>query len=342
MNKKLLLVLTSCLFSITIFGQSIVDVTESTIKVAALEEQVLYYGFADGDQLIFNFETIDGKELKEIEIIEMPTSSKFADYKTAKVLNKKLNISRNGIFKFRFYNSSLGKRICKIKIQRIPISEKTKNFNSSVYWKTMRDTIYTPTVQKFLVKSENVVNEIYSGSPQISSTSALNGNKNYQILSFDLPQNTVSWSFYIGTGDEGKKAYDVASDNFTEQAAATFSELSVYGPLAALAFTGVSYFSKVQGEDNVKYWFIKDAENVNLFQSGQPFYSYKTGDVANEASQMTTPLSGKIYLALLNDNTIDPIKVTLTVTAIQLFEHWDTRTVQVMSVAERQEAYLQN
>lgn len=342
MNKKLLLVLTFCLFSITIFGQSIVDVSESTIKVSALEEHLLYYGFAEGDQLIFNFESIDGKELKEIEIIEMPTSSKFADYQSVKIVNKTLNIPRNGIYKFRFYNSSLGKRICKIKIQRIPLSDKTKNFNSSVYWKTIRDTIYTPTVEKFLAKSENVVKEIYSGNPQISSTNAFNGNKNYQIVSFDLPENTVSWSFYIGTGNEGKAAYDKARDSFTEEAASSFSKLSVYGPMAALAFTGVSYFNKVQGEDNVKYWFINGVDNVNLFQSGQAFFSYKTGDVINEASQMTFPLNGKIYLALLNDNTVDPIQLTLKITAIQHFELWENRTIRVMNVAERQEVYLQN
>ena len=342
MNKKLLLVLSLCLFSITIFGQSIIDISENTIKVSALEEQVLYYGFAQGDQLIFNFETIDGKELKEIEIIEMPTSSKFADYKSIKIVNKTLNIVRDGIYKFRFYNSSLAKRICKIKIQRIPISDKTKNFNSSVYWKTLRDTTYTPREERYLSKSENVVKEIYSSNPQISSTNALNGNKNYQIVNFDLPENTVSWSFYIGTGNEGKAAYDKARDNFTEEAASSFSKLSVYGPMAALAFTGVSFFNKIQGEDNVKYWFLNDINSVNLFQSGQAFYSYKMGDVVNEASQMTSPLNGKIYLALLNDNTIDPIKVTLKITAIQLFQHWETRTIKVMNVAERQEAYLQN
>lgn len=342
MNKKLLLVLSLCLFSITIFGQSIIDIYENTIKVSALEEQVLYYGFAQGDQLIFNFETIDGKELKEIEIIEMPTSSKFADYKSIKIVNKTLNIARDGIYKFRFYNSSLAKRICKIKIQRIPISDKTKNFNSSVYWKTLIDTTYTPREERYLSKSENVVKEIYSSNPQISSTNALNGNKNYQIVNFDLPENTVSWSFYIGTGNEGKAAYDKARDNFTEEAASSFSKLSVYGPMAALAFTGVSFFNKVQGEDNVKYWFLNDINSVNLFQSGQAFYSYKMGDVVNEASQMTSPLNGKIYLALLNDNTIDPIKVTLKITAIQLFQHWETRIIKVMNVAERQEAYLKN
>jgi hypothetical protein len=342
MNKKLLLVLPFCFFSITIFGQSIIDISENTIKVNALEEQVLYYGFAQGDQLIFNFETIDGKELKEIDIIEMPTSSKFADYKSTKIVNKTLNIAKDGIYKFRFYNSSLAKRICKIKIQRIPLSEKTKNFNSSVYWKTRRDTTYTPREERYLSKSENVVKEIYSGNPQISSTNAFNGNKNYQIVNFDLPENTVSWSFYIGTGNEGKAAYDKARDNFTEEAASSFSKLSVYGPMAALAFTGVSYFNKVQGEDNVKYWFLNDINSVNLFQSGQTFYSYKMGDVVNEASQMTAPLNGKIYLALWNDNTIDPIKVTLKITAIQLFQHWETRTIKVMNVVDRQEAYLQN
>jgi hypothetical protein len=45
-----------------------------------------YYGFAEGDQMIFSFEEL--KELKESEIIEMPTSSKFMDYKSIKFTNK--------------------------------------------------------------------------------------------------------------------------------------------------------------------------------------------------------------------------------------------------------------
>jgi len=39
---------------------------------------------SEGDQLVFNFQEVNGKELKEIEIIEFPSTSKFMDYKKQK------------------------------------------------------------------------------------------------------------------------------------------------------------------------------------------------------------------------------------------------------------------
>lgn len=343
MNKIAFLILTVGFFSTRLFGQATVDVAETTLKIDGLGgEEVFYYGFAEGDQLIFNFQEVNGKELKEIEIIELPSSSKFMDYKSSKIENKILNIPRTGIYKFRFSNSAVGGRICKVKIQRIPVSDATKNFNSTVYWRTIQDTTYTPTEEKYLVKSDTTAEEIYSSNPQISSANALNGNRNSQVVDFVLPDNTISWSFYIGTGSEGKTEYDNAIASFTQNAAVAVSKIPGYGPMAALALTGVPYFNEVQGEDNVKYWFLSDANSVALFNAGQPFYQYKMGDVISEASQMKSPLNGKVYLALLNDNTIDPIKVTINVTVIQVSQEWASRIIQVMKVTNRQEPYLKN
>lgn len=342
MNNLTFLLLSVGLFSTKLFGQTTIDIAENTLKVGGLGEEVFYYGFAEGDQLIFNFQELNGKELKEVEIIELPSSTKFMDYKTVKIENKVLNITRTGIYKFKLSNSALGGRICKVKIQRIPASDGTKNFNSSVYWRTVQDTTYTPTEEKYLIKSDTIAQEIYSSIPQISSTNALNGNKNFQVVDFVLPENTISWSFYIGTGNAGRTEYDRARTNFAKSAAATVSKIPGYGPMAALALTGVSYFNKVQGEDNVKYWFIRDANNVSLFNAGQSFMQYKKGDVINEASQMKSPLTGKIYLALLNDNTVDPIIVTIKVVAVQIKQQWGKRTVQIMKVSKLEVPYLKN
>ena len=41
--------------SIRIFAQQTIDIAESTLKDGAFGEEVFYYGFAEGDQLIFNF-----------------------------------------------------------------------------------------------------------------------------------------------------------------------------------------------------------------------------------------------------------------------------------------------
>ena len=81
---KILLTSAFLILQLLAAAQTPVDVAESTLKVGALSEEVFYYGFAAGDQLIFNFEEVKGKELKELEIVELPGTSKFMDYKTKK------------------------------------------------------------------------------------------------------------------------------------------------------------------------------------------------------------------------------------------------------------------
>ena len=115
-----------------------------------------------------------------------------------------------------------------------------------------------------------------------------------------------------------------------------------YGTMAALALTGLNYFSKVQGSDNVKYYFITNGENVALFNANQVFYQYKQGDVVNDASKMTRPLNGKVYLGLLNDNLSTAIEVIVKITAIQVNQEWGSRIVQKLNISSRKELYLKN
>jgi len=47
------------------FGQlQPVDVADLTIKIGAMGSEELFYGFAEGDQIVFNFEELKGKELR--------------------------------------------------------------------------------------------------------------------------------------------------------------------------------------------------------------------------------------------------------------------------------------
>lgn len=316
-----------------------IDVADNTLKVAAFGEEVFYYGFAEGDRVIFNFEELKGKELKEIEITELPGHSKFMDYKTKKIENKTLDITKTGIYKFRFANTGLGGRICKFKIQRIPSPESPKNFNCNVYWKTVYDTTYIPVEEQFLLKSDTAIVNVVDQVPKISSKNAVNGNSNTTIVDFDLPPGTISWSYYIGVG---KEAYETATQKFISTAASMAIKIPGYGSMAALALHGVNYFSRIHGEDNVKYWYITDWNNVQLFKSGYSFLQYKQGDVVNDAYQMRKPLYGKVYLGFLNDNTFDPIEVTVKVTAATVKQEWETRNIQKMNITARQEAYLKN
>ena len=106
------------------------------------KEEVFHYGLSAGDKLIFNFEEVNKKEMKEVEIMELPSSSKFMDYKTKKIENKTIDIVNTGIYKFRFSNSTVFPRVCKFSVQRIPANESTRNFNTTVYTHIVNDTIF--------------------------------------------------------------------------------------------------------------------------------------------------------------------------------------------------------
>lgn len=332
-----------CLLSVSLLkAQQPIPVFESTLKVGAVGEEKFYYGFAEGDQIVFDFEEVNGKELKEIEVAEYPSSSKFMDYKSKKIVNKIIPVTRTGIYEFRFSNSSLGGRICKVKLQRIPASDATKNFNTSVYWRTQYDTSYTPEQERYLISRDTAIVSIVDQIAKVSSQNALNGNTNKTIVDFELPEHTISWSFYLGTGSESRAAYNKAKSTCLTSAAGICAKIPEYGPLAALALYGINYFNQVQGEDNVKYRFITNWDNVLAFQAGHEYYQYKQGDVVNDFSRMTFPLSGKVYLGLINDNIAEPIEVMVKAEAITVTEKWGVRTVQRMHVHSQELPYLKD
>src|SRR5688572_25785435 len=193
----------ACLISLQALAQKPVEVVENTLKVAAWGEESFYFGFAEGDQLLFNFEETKGKDLKEVEIIEWPSTSKFTDYKTSRVANKTIHIPRAGVYQFRFKNSAIGGRVCKFRIQRIPASEATRKYNTTVYWRTLYDTSIVPTQERYLTRSDTMVHTVLEQNAKVYGQQATNGQTNRTLLEFTLPQGTAGWSYYIGTGGEG-------------------------------------------------------------------------------------------------------------------------------------------
>ena len=342
MKRFFILLQTILCWSVCIFGLAPVDVADNTLKVNGKSEEVFYYGFAAGDELVFSFKEVHDWSLKELEISELPSSVKFMDYKVRKIEKKIIYIPQTGIYKFRFTNPAGTARICKIKIQRIPAGTATRDFNSSVYWHTVQDTTYIPTQEKFLMKRDTIAQTLVERVTKIGTSNIFYGKLNKDLIDFTLPEGTVSWSYYIGVGTEGKKAFVKAKRGFLNTAASMASHIPGYGSMAALAMYGINAFSMIQGEDNVKFWFMDDEINAFLFKTGKKFKCFKQGDVLNDAAQEKKPLTGKIYLGLLNDNTIEPINVTVSVTAIVVSEHNSIRNNKLMKIVSREEGYLKN
>lgn len=325
---------------VSAFAKNIV-VAEHTLAIPSDSTVTLYYGFASGDKVRMDLAMEHQLNLSSVEIAEYPTAPFYSEVNTQKVKNKSFVVTRTGIYKFTFCNKAVDNRVCRLKIERTPAGAETEHFSSAVYWRTVLDTTYTPVEEKYTVKSDTLVQQIYAANPQVPARSAL-GSNNYQIIEFTLPTNTVSWSFYIGTGEQGRKNYERTVGHYTDRLASIVSRIPEYGPLAALALTGVSYFSNAQGDDNIQYWFLKDATDVSLFQQDKKFRYYKRGDVVSEASQMRSPLTGKILLAVKNDNYVDAVKLTIRVAAVEVNQKTASRFIQQMKVTQHKEPYLKN
>jgi hypothetical protein len=337
MTRKITFIIGLFLWTTTVFGQELIDVTDQTIKLGGLKEEELYFGFATGDKIVFSFKEANNKELKEIEIVEYPNNSKFSEYKTKQVDNKTISVTKQGAYVFRFKNSALGGRICKIKIQRIPSSEETRNFNTAVTWENRQettyntytkdvivgyDTTYTQKTKKVLVKTEQKEELIFDKPQRVHSRTNSNGNKT--TLFFTLPQNqitpykttkVVSWAYWVGVGEEANRAWKQNSrtiSNVAKGAAAYFTT-----PLGALAVGAVTdlMIPKV-GED--VYYAIADQTNKDLFLSGYQYKIYDQGKGVAGFRKFTNAgmCQGTYFVLLSNDNVIQGIDVTVKVIAI--------------------------
>ena len=347
-----LMLVSSCQFC---FGQEILDVTEQTIKIGSKEEEILYYGFAEGDQIIFNFEEINEKEVKEVEIIEFPENSKFKDYEVKSVKDKKIRVNKRAVYKFRFYNSAMMKgRVCKIKIQRIPKSPETMNFNTSIKWIEKYDTTYeikneTVTIghdtinkqksKKVLVSTDTSIVTVTDRVERVHSISNANGN--VSMVTFQLPENsyspnifkpyksteTISWAYSLATGESGKAWY---KDSNRKAAARKTANLATkaglltggYGALALLAIEGVSAFANPPKGDNIQFGVYK----------GQNVMAAHYGNSVAVSGRVTDSKQGYHTIRLENDNVMDGINVDVKVIAVLVTKTWKDEDYTVQEI----------
>jgi hypothetical protein len=344
--------------SINANSQIPIDVVESTIKVNGFGEEVLYYGFAEGDQIIFNFEVVKGKDLKELEIVEYPSNSKFADFKSKKIENKIIHVIKQSVFLFRFKNSAIGGKVCKLKIQRIPASDASKNFNPSVSWVTKQDTTWNTFTKDVVIgydtlrlqktKKELVsIDTIYVPlfDKVIRVHSLLGPSTQHSYATVELPKNTyepnffapykssevIAWSYWLGVGQKAKEEYEKANKNLAT-GIKIVGTLTGYGALATLLSTGVSLFGTPSVGNNVHYRFYG-------LQNGQEI-TIDYGNVVAASARNEKIRQGGFNIELYNDNVREGIDVTVKMLVMQVSKTWKDIPFTELNVTPRYEKQL--
>ncbi|WP_417558774.1 hypothetical protein [Mesoflavibacter zeaxanthinifaciens] len=342
-TNLLLLFITSITFNFCYSNNSIL-VNESTVVLDLDQSKELYFSFAEGDEIIFEMEMVKGKHIKEIKVIEMPTNTIFTEFKAEQINKKSISIRNKGIYKFSFYSSSLTRRVCKIKIYRIPANESTKNFNTNWRWEIKRDTTYTAYQQDSLVgyktiKYQEVIRELKETKIEEillldrleKVHSILNNNKSRTYLKVDLPlietsqlkeEKLIAWSYWIGVGKESQEAYKRNTKMIGDMAKGLASTYT--SPLGAYAVGAISDLIVANTGNDIEYFFVNDYQNVEQFMNYQQFSLFDKGKVINSYGKKDRPNNGTFYLCLLNDNNYTPVEVDVKVVAvkeIKIFEN---------------------
>jgi hypothetical protein len=324
-------------FFLASYSQQPVIVSEGSIKIAGLSEEKLYFGFATNDKIVFTFSELQGKTLKEVEILEYPSTSRYTDFKAKSTHEKTITVTKEGVYCFRFYNGKLGKRICKYSIQRIPASAQNQNFNTTVTWITKSDTTwntytkdviigydttYIKNTKKVAVSTEKVEEVLFDKIERVHSRANENGNKTW--ISFSLPQNikkefetktVIAWAYWVGVGKEANEAWE-KNVNAVSNVASGFVK-TAYGPLGALSIGAIAkLLIPTTGED--VFYTLTDQKNKDHFMAGNSYYLYDKGKgiAGYKKFNSASMCKGTYYICLSNDNYIQGINVNVKVSAI--------------------------
>jgi hypothetical protein len=299
-----------------------------------------FYGFAEGDEISIDFSMENKKGTNQIEISEYESKSVvFSNKEFQSLEGIKIKVPKTAVYKFEFATNHMFDRNCKVIVKRTPSSDATKNFKTNVYWRTTNDTIFTTEQERYLVKTDTIASNLTNRVEKVHSVGNMNGNKS--SFNFEIPENTIAWSYYIGVDQSGQQAYEDASKALASSVSSLTSKIPGYGPLAALALGSASYITQLQHGEDIDY-YIMDNTNARLFESNQLCTYIRKGKVINDFSRITSPLAGNYFVCLSNDNAITGVNVTVKITAIQVNQVWDAKSVQKINITSRQEAYLKN
>lgn len=334
---KILLFGLWCGLCIQAQGQSLapVEVCDLTLRIKGNDTQELYYGFAAGDQIVFSFTETEGRAIASVEIAEYPDQLRFREMETAEIQDKVVFVYNTTIVRFTLRNNR-GEKTGKVRILRIPASEKTRNFRTGVQWIERYDTTYlsnrpvgTETrlvqrTQRTLDRVDTVVVNLIDKKERVHSRTNLY-RESVSSVNVKLPANfeesdriyeVLSWVYWLGVGEQGEGQYQEANRavklaKSLSGAAKNFSIISgPYGALAALAIDGVSFFLPTGKGDNVLY---QVQCNGKLLDQGNGPAAY---------ARQTNCTQGEISFRLENDNLVDAIDVSVRVVAVAVIRYY--------------------
>lgn len=330
----------------TNYAQNPINVTQQTIRIPAFEEETLYFGFAEGDQIQFSYSEEKNKKLSQIEIKAYPNTTKHTEKKIKNIQNLNITAEQTGVYVFTFKNNALSARNAQIKIQRIPKNTATTNFNTVIKWETKVDTTYKTYSKKELVRQDTLyrnamrdvlVNSVLHEEVLLDKVQALraanNSNGSKISLPFKTPelirtatrsQKIVSLLYWVGVGQEGLNTWKQNVKNIRYIKNSPTQEFVT--PLGAYAMGTLNTLKTTRIGTKITFG-LATTQQADLFLNAKP---YKTLNQQNAVvgfkiiNQENT--FSKNYAVILDNTTTNAVVDTyVKVSALIQTDYFESR-----------------
>jgi hypothetical protein len=263
-----------------------------------------FYAFEKGDEIVIDCGMTNKKGTNVLVVSTFPGKSvKYSNQAFTDLSNIRIKVEERSIYRFALATNFAFDRNGKMTIKRIPASEATKNFNSTVKLqkKYKAVTILSP--------QDSWVN---------SGSNAAMGGKSRITFPVEFPQNTVEWY------------YKFAASRDANLIAQTKEELHLVGELTKLVggVTGgvlniaVNQLTQPPGSNYCDV-ILLDKNNFSPFEQKVEYSYIKDGSRENFTSgvvQMKCCTNDTYYLGVRNPDSFYGIQVAIEVVAIVLEE----------------------
>jgi hypothetical protein len=329
-------------FSIQLQAQKkAINIVDLNFRMSAMSTHQLAYGFAEGDKIIISYSEERSKKLKTFEVLEYKASKIYSEFNVKTIDKKEITIKKTGIYIFKFLNSSLARRICNFKIDRMPVSESLASFNTTVRERTIIDTTYTVR-QEHYVKSEAYQVKDISKNQHFYVNSGSNamfkGGKSRVVLPFNLPLNTVKWY------------YSVSSFRDNDIVQSTSEQINLVSDLTKLIDNSgnlgfaIDQLANPPGADYCDVYLLNHVNN-SLFLNKAAFSYSPIGSRENIIAgnvEIENRFSEQMYLGIKNPDSMHGINILVSIAAIVLEQEMGTREIKIPHVTKTKELYLDN
>lgn len=348
-----------------VFSGNEILVFDSQVQIKARSSEHIFISFCKGD--IINIEI---KELKNRSIRHFSAS----EYKGRFIygLNTRRDsalciffVPETSVYVLNLKNNSFLSRNYTLKIFRKPVSNNSKEFNTKPVWEEQIDTIYNIRKRDKIITYDTLVTEkpilvldtcknieqiLMDQRIKLESSISFR-KKNRAVIEIDLAEDTfeskfvghepLAWAYWIGVGKEAEESWQKTVKTVSRLGGGLLSKY--VHPLLGFAIGIIPDFFIPATGKNVRFWFVNDTLQSNLFLQQKEFKSIESGRAIVAYGKNNQISSSKIYLCLLNESAISPIDVNFKIASIIKECHYKLeieKQIQIKAVYKRKAANI--